>query len=266
MKDLSHRAALLVRFGYDGGRFYGLQPQPGLPSAGGALIDRLTAAAGRPPRGMAFAARTDRGVHATRNIATCWFPVAEVDVDAVSQALLLERDDGLIVHDVWRVTPTTHARNVSSGKHYRYVVVDGADAAAADVATGDHSQAWAVVPTLDVDAMARAAADLLGTHDFSAVRGGGCSAGTPVKTITRLDVSRVGARVTIDVEGDAFLRHMVRNLVGLLVEVGSGWRDPTTMPAVLAAAHRQAAGLMAPAGGLSLVDVLLLPGVGERPQ
>jgi tRNA pseudouridine38-40 synthase len=259
MKDLSHRAAMLVRFGYDGGRFYGLQPQPGLPTAGGALIDRLTAAAGRSPRGMAFAARTDRGVHAVHNIATCWFPADEADVSAISQAMLVEQEDGLVVHEVWRVTPTTHARNVSSGKHYRYVVVDGADV---DAANGDHSHAWAVVPCLDVDAMGRAAADLLGTHDFSAVRGGGCSAGTPVKTITRLDISREGSRVTVDVEGDAFLRHMVRNLVGLLVEVGSGWRDPTAMPAVLAAAHRQAAGLMAPAGGLSLIEVVLLPGVG----
>ena len=257
MKDLSHRAALLVRFGYVGDRFFGLQPQPGLPTAGGALIDRLTsAAAGRAPRGMAFAARTDRGVHATRNVATCWFPVGEVDVDAAIRAVTAPRDDGLMVHGAWRVDPFTHARSVSSGKHYRYVIEDGVDSA---LASGLHTHAWAVVPTLDEALMQVAATGLLGTHDFSTLRGAGCSAGTPVKTITRIDVTRQGHLMVVDVEGDAFLRHMVRNLVGLLVEVGSGWRSATCIPEVLAAGHRQAAGLMAPSGGLTLEDVVLLP-------
>lgn len=259
MKDLSHRATLLVDFGYDGAPFFGLQPQPGHPTAGGALKERLSAAASQPPRGLAFAARTDRGVHAVSTAATCWFPADAIDVAAVAAAIAAPRADHLVVHGVYRVDGSVHARNVALGKHYRYVVVDDADASDAD---GDHERAWFVVPHLDVEAMQVAAAALVGTHDFSSLRGGGCSAATPVKTITRLDVARVvdangSLRVVIDVEGDAFLRHMVRNLAGLLVEVGSGWRDASTMSAVIAARHRQAAGLQAPAGGLSLVELQL---------
>jgi tRNA U38,U39,U40 pseudouridine synthase TruA len=79
-----------------------------------------------------------------------------------------------------------------------------------------------------------------------------------VKTITRLEIHRGHDDViAIDVEGNAFLRHMMRNLAGLLVEVGSGWRDAATVPAVLEARHRQAAGLQAPAGGLTLVELRL---------
>jgi len=259
VKDLSHRATLLVSFGYEGEPFFGLQPQPGHPTAGGALKARLEEASGQHPRGLAFAARTDRGVHALATAATCWFPADAIDVDAVAARLAAPRDDHLTVHAVFRVDGSVHARNVAGAKHYRYRVVDGADV---DDAAGGHERAWHVVPRLDVAAMQMAADHLVGTFDFTSLRGGGCSAATPVKTITRLDVRRVGdddgrGVIEIDVEGDAFLRHMVRNLAGLLVEVGSGWRDAATMPAVIAARHRQAAGLQAPAGGLTLVELRL---------
>ena len=255
MKNLSHRATLLVSFGYDGEPFFGLQPQPGHPTAGGALKARLADAAGQPPRGLAFAARTDRGVHALTTAATCWFPADAIDVDVVAARVAAHRDDHLTVHAVHRVDAGVHARTVSVAKHYRYRIVDGADPAAAD---GGHERAWHVVPRLDQTAMQAAAEHLIGTFDFTSLRGGGCSAATPVKTITRLDIHRGDDDViVIDIEGNAFLRHMVRNLAGLLVEVGSRWRDAATVPAVIAARHRQAAGLQAPAGGLTLVALRL---------
>jgi tRNA pseudouridine38-40 synthase len=255
VKNLSHRATLLVTFGYDGEPFFGLQPQPGHPTAGGALKARLTEAAGQPPRGLAFAARTDRGVHALATAATCWFPADAIDVGAVAARVADHRDDHLTVHAVHRVDAAVHARTVSVAKHYRYRIVDGADPAAADAG---HERAWHVVPRLDEKAMQAGAEHLVGTFDFTSLRGGGCSAATPVKTITRLAVHRGHDDVIeIDVEGNAFLRHMVRNLAGLLVEVGSGWRDAATVPAVIAARHRQAAGLQAPAGGLTLVELRL---------
>jgi len=260
MKDLSHRATLLIRFGYGGAGFFGLQPQPGLPTAGGALIERLTRACGQPPRGVAFAARTDRGVHAGVNVATCWVPAEGADVAAIASALIGPGDDGLVVLAVDRVLPTTHARNVSVGKHYRYIVRDNASEVDA---AGEHAHAWAVVPALDVGRMRIAAQALVGTHDFTSLRGGGCSAATPIKNITALGVARgQDGAVVVDVRGDAFLRHMVRNLAGLLVEVGSGWRSASSMGSVLAALDRRAAGLMAPPGGLTLVEVVLRADVG----
>ncbi len=258
----------MVSFGYDGEPFFGLQPQPDRPTAGGALQARLAAAAGQGPRGLAFAARTDRGVHALHNIATCWFPVSEVDPALLAASLTASNDEALWVRGVWRVDASVHARNVALAKQYRYVVDDQAHPSEAQ---GSHRRAWSVVPHLDVDAMQRAATQLVGTFDFTSLRGGGCSAGSPIKTIARLDVSRAPrgpagrSQVVIDVEGDAFLRHMVRNLAGLLVEVGGGCRDPASMTEVIAARERQAAGLQAPAGGLTLMALRLRDSSTWRP-
>ncbi len=249
MKDLSDRTALLVRFGYDGGRFWGLQPQRGLPTAGAALARRLTEAAGAPPKGLCFAARTDRGVHALSNLATCYWRL-DVDVDNVLQALSQERDDGLLAVHGACVPPTVHARGISRGKHYRYRIRD--QQAGDDL---DDTRAWRVVPTLDPARMQEAARALLGRHDFSSFRAGGCSAATAEKTLYRIDVSRDGADIVVDLVGDAFLRKMVRNLVGLLAEVGSGWRPVDDVVAVLGARVRQAAGVCAPPEGLTLVAV-----------
>jgi tRNA pseudouridine38-40 synthase len=256
VKDLSRRATLLVSFGYDGEPFFGLQPQPDRPTAGGVLQARLWAAANQGPRGLAFAARTDRGVHALHNIATCWFPASDIVPERVAEALTMSNDERLWVRQVWRIDASVHARRVAVGKHYRYLIEHEASA---ERAQGDHRRAWSIVPHLDVEAMNTAARQMVGTFDFSSLRGGGCSAGTPIKTITRLDVTSApsGANgnglITIDVEGDAFLRHMVRNLAGLLVEVGAGCRDPGSIPGVIAARERYAAGLQAPAGALTLM-------------
>lgn len=274
MKDLSRRTAVLVRFGYDGSGFWGLQPQPGLKTAGGALEQRLLEAAGHRPKGLAFAARTDRGVHAERNLATCWFGPGKgeadvvIDFDEFAARVGADRDDGLKDVSVLQVPPTVHARGISRGKHYRYILRGGVDEASLDDAA-----AFAVVPELDVVRMRAAAAILRGRHDFSSFRAGGCSAASADKHLMHFDVTDGGdGRVVVDLKGDAFLRKMVRNLMGLLAEVGTGWRSIDDVAAVLAAKHRQAAGICAPPQGLTLVAVgcawppdgsWLLPGLDD---
>ncbi len=275
MKDLSKRTALLVRFGYDGAGFFGLQPQPGLQTAGGALEKRLhdavsQQAPGARPKGLAFAARTDRGVHAVANLATCYFladkgtPALSIDVDALGRAAAVDRPDGLRHVEVRRVPPNVHARGISRGKHYRYLLRDRCDPAGLDgeLEDGPHDglqdgQRWRVVPPLDVDVMNAAASVLAGRHDFSSFRAGGCTAAQAQKTLYRFEVSRRGDDVVVDLVGDAFLRKMVRNLVGFLAEIGSGWRPFVVVDvvAVLEARHRQAAGLCAPPDGLTLMAV-----------
>lgn len=256
------RCQLLIRFGYDGARFQGVQPQaPGVPTAGLALKMRLQAAAAETPvKALNFAARTDAGVHALGNLATCYLrDVEDERVEPLLRALTAPRDDGLVDVRAWRVPPTVHARGIARGKHYRYVVADGVDAPV-DAPVDDVKTAWAIAPSLDVDRMRAAARHLVGTHDFASLRGGNCSASSTVKTLASVEVvrereSRAGGRVTIDVVGDAFLRKMMRNLAALLVEVGSGWREPDDVVAVLDARDRQAAGICAPAHGLTLVAV-----------
>lgn len=252
------RFQLLVRFGYDGARFRGVQPQGnGIPTAGQAVKDRLLEAASVPPKALNFAARTDSGVHAVANLATCYFrDVDEAAAEQIRRRLEVARDDGLVHVRAFRVPPTVHARGSARGKRYRYLVDDGADP---DALRRDRS--WAVVPTLDVDAMREAAAHLEGTHDFSSLRAGNCGAASATKTLARV---RIGGpfplehgqrRILVEVAGNAFLRKMMRNMTGLLVEVGAGLRSPDDVPAILAARDRLAAGTCAPPEGLTLLIV-----------
>jgi tRNA pseudouridine38-40 synthase len=258
-----NRAQLLVRFGYDGARFRGLQPQaPGIPTAGSALRDRLTDAAGTPPKGLNFAARTDAGVHALKNLATCWFRGHD-DIESVIARVSAPRDDGLVDVRAYRVPYDVHARGSGRGKRYRYLVEAG-------VASPDpvHGFVWQIAPDLDGERMRAAAEQLEGTHDYTSLRAPNCSADSAVKTLTSVRVggpfavppgssprSSPSGRFVVEVCGNAFLRKMVRNLVGLLVEVGAGLREPDDVSAILAARDRSAAGLCAPPQGLVLVEV-----------
>jgi tRNA pseudouridine38-40 synthase len=108
--------------------------------------------------------------------------------------------------------------------------------------------------------MRRAAPALLGKHDFSSFRAADCPANHPTRDLRRLEVIGDGPRVTLIVEATAFLKHMVRNLAGTLVEIGHGKRAADSMPALLAARDRTLAGMTAPAHGLVLDEVFYLPG------
>ncbi|HET9158011.1 MAG TPA: tRNA pseudouridine(38-40) synthase TruA, partial [Myxococcaceae bacterium] len=119
---------------------------------------------------------------------------------------------------------------------------------------------WEVFSALDVEAMQAAASPLIGTHDFSSFRAADCEAPHPRRTLRELEVQTVGAILRIEVEGTAFLKHMVRNIVGSLVEVGRGRRAPGWIGEVLAAKDRTRAGPTAPAHGLTLVEVTYGPG------
>jgi tRNA pseudouridine38-40 synthase len=240
------RASYLARFGYIGTTFHGLQPNKGHSTAGGALLDLVTNAAGMPPRALQFSARTDAGVHALENYATFWFP-RPFDHDAFLDKLKSARHPLLYV-DVKQVPFWIHARANAHGKWYRYVIED----ACVDL---ESNNAWRVAPGLDVDTMQEAAKYLVGTHAFDAFRHGGCTANSTVKTITRIDVVRVGRQIHVDIRGTGFLRRMVRIIVGTLAQVGAGLRVPGDMKDILESRRRYEAGPSAPAAGLTLMSV-----------
>lgn len=252
------RTQILVRFGYDGPRFHGLQPQaPGIATAGGALRDRLRDAGGTEPKALHFAARTDAGVHAERNAATCYF-YDVTDVGALLLAIAAPREDGLRDVHAYAVPMWVHARGSSRGKRYRYVVEGSSDRPTRKLERVP--DAWCVAPPLEIGAMQLAARRIVGTHDFSSLRSPRCTAAERTKTIAVAHVTARGptphgARYAIEIVGDAFLRQMVRNIVGLIVEVGTGLRKPEDVDDILAARDRAAAGLCAPPEGLTLVDV-----------
>lgn len=251
------RSQLLVRFGYDGSRFHGLQPQPGYPTAGGALKARVEEALGERARGLAFAARTDAGVHCLKNAATCWVTREVLGKDLIE--IDRPRDDGLFNVSTEGVPISVHARGSSEGKRYRYIV----DARSPRDALLESKYSWRIAPDLDIDRVREEARPLLGAHDFSAFRAARCEAKNPIKELRRVDVDGPyplpsgGARYYFNIEGSAFLRRMIRIMVGALVEVGTGWRPPGVIAHALQTKSRQDLGLTAPARGLTLLEVFL---------
>lgn len=250
------RDQLLIRLGYRGDRFYGVSPQPNLPTVHDALAARIQRATGCPPRVLTFAARTDRGVHARENLATCWLPLGAV-TDAALADLQAPRPDGLHNVTATRVPPSTFARGLATAKAYTYVVETGWEG------VKGYPLAWRIWPELCRDRMEAARAPLLGTHDFRAFAVRHKPTTPSVRTLTRVDMRcephGPGHRWVFSVEGDSFLRRMVRLLVGTLVECGAGVRDPAGVAAALASRDNAQVGRPAPPGGLTLSRVFTAP-------
>ena len=234
----------LISFGYDGSRFYGVPNQPGLPTVGVTLRERLEAASGQRARALNFTARTDRGVHAVENLATCYF-LPPMDEAAFEAAVAQDRPDGLERVVATRADFHTHARNVSRGKWYRYRL-------RTDEAQDE--RAWCVPAPVDEDSMRALAQAFVGTHDFSAYRYK-CSSPNTQKAITRVEVAVDGPTITIDIEGDGFLRHMVRKMVATLVAVGAGEFSLDEALMLLRTGAPRGTPRSAPAQGLTLMAI-----------
>lgn len=227
----------------------GVQEQPGLRTVLGVLRERILAISGQEARAMNVAARTDRGVHALENYIT-FYLLNPCDTDAMKNELLKNQSEGLFIIQVQLVSPHVHARGNAKGKLYRYSIVDNCKTVIQE------SLAWHIAVAVDVDAMRQASRCLVGEHDFSSFRGGGCGAKNTIKYIKKIDILRVSQYIVIiEIEGSGFLRYMIRNITGLLLEIGAGLRPVEAVQEIVKAKSRLAAGIMAPAHGLCLVKV-----------
>lgn len=227
---------------YDGRRYQGWQSQPG----GQTVQDRLEAAlstfADRPVR-VVCAGRTDAGVHGINQVVH-----ADVDVEREPFSWVRGTNrylDGDIALQWCRlVSRDFHARNSALGRRYAFLVLESPVRPALE--TGRCG--WVFRP-LDGTRMQAAAQRLIGTHDFSAFRSSECQAKSPVKTLRRLAITRHGDYWRFDFDASAFLHHMVRNVMGCLVAIGTGTRDVDWMSEVLASRSRErAAPTFAPDG------------------
>jgi len=234
---------------YDGTAYCGWQRQAGDPTIQEAIETALAVMVNRPVS-VIGAGRTDAGVHALGQVAH-FKAETRLTPGVFLKGLNSLLPDDIVIRGCHRVPDAFHARYDARGKHYRYRVLNRSLPAA----IGRH-YAWHVRRPLDLAAMGQAAAALCGTHDFKSFEGAGSPRRSTVRTVFRCEVNPCGEDLLhLDIEGDGFLRHMVRNIAGTLVEIGSGRRPADDMPAILAARDRHRAGITAPARGLFLVGV-----------
>lgn len=233
---------------YDGRAFHGWQTQPHGATVQDALERALAQFAGAP-LATVCAGRTDAGVHATAQVVHFDTGI-ERPLTAWVRGVNAYLPPAVAVRWSRAVPAAFHARFSATGRRYDYWILN--DPVRSPLAEGRVGWVWR---PLDAEAMHAAAQRLIGTHDFSAFRAAECQASSPVRTLRRLDVQRQGRLIRVQVEANAFLQHMVRNLVGTLVYVGLG-RQPEPWPAQLLAQRDRA--LAAPtfaAAGLYLTAV-----------
>ncbi len=260
-----------LRVAYDGSDFAGWQRQPGLRTISGELDRALSEIAGEPIE-VRGASRTDAGVHAEDQVAAFDSP-RELPMLGWVRALNGKLPPDVAVRDAEPCAVGYQPRFDAAAKTYRYLLHLG------PVRDPQwRRQVWHLGPRrarpwrgeapkrpeewLDLDAMAEAAARLVGTHDFRAFRAAGDTRENTTRTLTRVELSRAFCGredlVAIEVRGTAFMQHMVRILVGTLVEVGRERMRPDELAALLGPdGARDRAGETAPPGGLTLLRIEL---------
>jgi tRNA pseudouridine38-40 synthase len=233
---------------YDGTKYHGWQIQPNLPTIQ-AIVQSAILTVTQQPTNVIGAGRTDAGVHALGQVAS-FHTAAPLTGDEWLRAINGLLPDDIVVLSVEHMPDSFHARFSAHSKLYRYRILHRPIRSALD-----RSRLWHVYYPLNLQAVQSAAAFLLGTHDFSSFQGSPTDTKNPVCHLTRLDISRDGDELSIDVEANRFLKQMVRNIVGTLVEVGRGKLQAEAMIDILAVKDRTKAGPTAPGHGLYLLKV-----------
>jgi tRNA pseudouridine38-40 synthase len=169
---------------------------------------------------------------------------------AVQRAMNVRLPPDIRVLAVEEAAPGFHARSFSTSKAYRYRIATGSV-----LSPFDRWYVWHHPIPKDVELMRQAAAHLIGTHDFVSFQAAGSAVRATTRTLTRVEVRETPGEIVIDVEGDGFLRHMVRAIAGTLADVGTGARSAASIAETLSARDRRAAGTTAPGCGLTLMAV-----------
>jgi tRNA pseudouridine38-40 synthase len=233
---------------YDGTDYCGWQVQPTGKTVQGVLEKAISTLVGRATR-ITASGRTDAGVHALGQVAN-FLSDKKLEPYRVQRALNALTPEDVTIKTVEIVPDDFDARRQGRSRIYEYRILNRSSPSPFHL-----RYAWHVHDSLDLAAMRQAITCLNGEHDFSSFRAAGCDAAHPVRTVYASSISRSGEVIVFTVEATAFLRHMVRNLVGTLVEVGRQQRSPQSFAALLDARDRTQAGMKAPAHGLFLMEV-----------
>jgi tRNA pseudouridine38-40 synthase len=244
---LSRRIRIVVE--YDGTDFAGWQQQTGQRTVQATLEDAIRQMTGENIFVRA-AGRTDAGVHADGQVAS-FDLAANIPPHGLLRGLNTILPADVAIVDVAEAAPDFDARFSARGKVYRYTVWNHFVRSPRRARS-----AWHVRQAIDNDAVRRAAAALVGEHDFRAFRASDCDRKTTNRIVRRLDVDRQGPLLTFDIEATAFLKNMVRIVVGTLVDIGRGRIDEDAPARMLVTGDRTIGGMTAPPGGLTLLRVI----------
>lgn len=233
---------------YDGTGYHGWQIQPHGPSIQSVVEHAVSTFVGKPTR-ITGSGRTDAGVHALGQLAN-FFTDKEYDRHRILRGLNALTPPAITIKDAEFVSNSFDARRDARSRIYEYRILNRSTPSPFYL-----NRALHVHESLDVAAMREAISCLLGEHDFTSFRAAGCEAAHPVRNVYRTTLEQRGELLVYTIEATAFLRHMVRNIVGTLIEVGKGLRTPQSFNALLEARDRTKAGPTAPPHGLFLVEV-----------
>jgi tRNA pseudouridine38-40 synthase len=237
-----------VTIEYDGTAYHGWQVQPNGRTIQAVLQEAVARLSGEAVVVVA-AGRTDAGVHACGQVIS--FALQRpVSTQALRSALNALTPPDISITAAEAVGDDFHPRRAARSRIYAYRIWNARWAS-----PFWRRYAWHVPRELDCEQMRAAAAHLLGDHDFTSFQAAGCEARQPVRRVLRSDLDHSGHLVIYTIEATGFLRHMVRNIIGTLVEVGLGERGAADLPGLLAARNRTLAGPTAPACGLCLQHV-----------
>ena len=235
---------------YDGGPFMGWQRQEHGPSVQQTLEEALQRMMGEEAVFTA-AGRTDAGVHALA-MATHVDVMKSVTPHRLREGLnALVRPQPVSVLDVAEMPGDWHARFSCVGRRYLYRILNRRAPPALDA-----GRVWHIPVSLDADAMQAGARHLIGRHDFTTFRSAQCQSDSPMKTLDRLEVARVGEEIHVTAAARSFLHHQVRSMVGCLAMVGRGQWQPDDMQNALESRDRASLGFNAPPHGLYFVEAI----------
>ncbi len=243
-------ARIRLLIAYHGANYHGWQRQKSVSSVEEVITDAVIKMNGGEATKLWGASRTDAGVHAHGQVA-CFDERIERPVQAWYRGLNRWTPDDINIRAVQRMPDVFHPRHDARGKIYTYRIWTGTLRSLQHV-----DDAWQLCRPLDVHAMRSAASALIGTHDFSSFRGINCDARSPVRVVRKIIIEWERPHMLkLTVEGSAFLKYMVRNLVGSLVWIGRGTRQADWMQDALAARDRTMAGPTAPSHPLTLETI-----------
>lgn len=244
---MSVRRNIVLTIVYDGTRFKGWQAQtvPPVRSVEGVLIPAIEKVANHSINLMC-AGRTDAGVHARRQVIN-FITEAERSKHSWIRGINTHLSGDCAVIDVHEASLDFNARYYAKSRHYQYVICNQPYKPVLNRLYSTH-----ISYPLDIDAMQLAADQLVGKHDFNAFRSSECQAPTSVRELFSINIYQENEYIYVDVHGNAFLHHMVRNLVGVLLKIGSGKEPISYAKMVLESLDRKKAGITAPAQGLFL--------------